>query len=201
MDGKQLLKVIRLEHPELYSLLTNSSHASFRSDEGTFLPRAIFDEQSETFRFRFDNGIQVSASLVESFSKLREIIYQNAFVVSLQPGQGYLIDNHRYLHGRASFTGARELLRVLVDLPAPKREKAILFDIDGTLCRSEQLSIDAYYRCISDIVGKEITDENTDVNLQGRTDMGLLHNILDYHHVENKSAVVEKFFEFHPTIP
>lgn len=73
----------------------------------------------QIFRSLFDDGIQLSASMVVRFSKLQDIIYRNAFFVSLQPGQGYILDNHRFLHVRASFTGSRELLRVLVNLPSP----------------------------------------------------------------------------------
>ena len=199
MDSRRVLKTLKLQHEGLYNLVTSAKHTSFRSDDGNFLPRAIFEEKSGIIRFRFDGGIQLSASMVESFSKLREIIYQNALVVSLQLGQGYILDNHRYLHGRTSFSGSRELLRALVDIPSSTRNaKAILFDIDGTLCRSEELSIDAYYSCISDVVGKHVTHENTPVNLHGRTDLGLLNDILDYHKVDANSQVVEKFLQLHP---
>jgi phosphoglycolate phosphatase-like HAD superfamily hydrolase len=198
VDSKRVLKTLKLQHEDLYNLITNAKHTSFRSDDGVFLPRAIFEEKSRMIRFRFDDGIQLSASMVESFSKLRDIIYQNALVVSLQPGQGYILDNHRYLHGRASFSGSRELLRALVEIPSTRNAKTILFDIDGTLCRSEELSIDAYYTCISDVVGKHVTHANTPVNLNGRTDLGLLNDILDYHKVDANSQVVEKFLQLHP---
>ncbi|KAL4980431.1 HAD-like domain-containing protein [Aspergillus desertorum] len=197
-DTTRILQDIKEQGEGFYELLTNSKHSSFRSDDGLFVPRPIFDESSRLFRFRFDDGIQLSACLVIRFPQLFDTIYRNSFAVALEEGQGYLLDNHRYLHGRTSFTGSRELLRALVNLPPPESVVAILFDIDGTLCRSEEMSIDAFYSCLSDIVGKPITHENTAVSLQGRTDLGLLQDILNFHKVESKASVTEKFLKSHP---
>ncbi|KAL3485245.1 hypothetical protein BJX62DRAFT_243159 [Aspergillus germanicus] len=198
-DTTRILEDIKDLGDGLYELLTISKHASFRSDDGVFIPRPIFDESSGLFRFRFDDSIQLSASLVVRFQQLLDILYRNSFAVSLQEGQGYLLDNHRFLHGRTSFTGAREMLRAFVNISPPLPVVTILFDIDGTLCRSEDMSVDAYYACISDIVGKPITHTNTTVNLHGRTDLGLLHDVLDYHTVDNKPSVIEQFFQLHPS--
>ncbi|KAL4952344.1 HAD-like domain-containing protein [Aspergillus filifer] len=195
-DSSLILKEIK--ENGFYDLVTNSKHSSFRSDDGVFVPRPIFDETTGLFRFRFDDGIQLSASLVIRFPQLLDIMYRNSFAVPLQQGQGYMVDNHRFLHGRTSFTGARELLRALVNVPAPKSVVTILFDIDGTLCCSEELSVDAYFSCLSDIVGRSITNANTTVSLHGKTDLGLLHDILDHQKVEEKAPIIERFLKCHP---
>ncbi|KAL5043522.1 hypothetical protein BDW71DRAFT_216254 [Aspergillus fruticulosus] len=197
-DTTRIIQDIKEQGEGFYELLTDAKHSSFRSDDGVFVPRPIFDECTGLFRFRFDDGIQLSASLVIRFPQLFDTIYRNSFAVALEEGQGYLLDNHRYLHGRTSFTGSRELLRALVNLPPPKSVVTILFDVDGTLCRSEEMSVDAFYSCLSDIVGKPITHDNTTVSLHGRTDLGLLQDILDFHNVESKASVTEKFLESHP---
>ncbi|KAL4934976.1 hypothetical protein BDV06DRAFT_141358 [Aspergillus oleicola] len=197
-DTSRIIQEIKDQGGGFYELITDSKHSSFRSDDGVFVPRPIFNEVTSLFRFRFDDGIQLSASLVIRFPQLLDIMYRNSFAVPLQQGQGYFVDNHRFLHGRTSFTGARELLRALVDVPLPKSAVTILFDIDGTLCRSEELSVDAYYSCLSDIVGKPITHANTTVSLHGRTDLGLLNDILNHHEVESKASVTEKFLKRHP---
>ncbi|KAL4920936.1 hypothetical protein BDW62DRAFT_220372 [Aspergillus aurantiobrunneus] len=197
-DSVRILKDIKEQADGLYDLLASPKHASFCSDDGVFVPRPVFDEGSGLFRFRFDDSIQLSASLAIRLPELFDIIYRNSFAVALQEGQGYLVDNHRFLHGRTSFTGSRELLRALVNLPPAKPVVTILFDIDGTLCRSDELSIDAYYSCLSDVVGKVVTLENTNVSLHGRTDLGLLHDVLDYHQVDSKTSVVENFLQLHP---
>ncbi|KAL3468542.1 hypothetical protein BJX64DRAFT_246192 [Aspergillus heterothallicus] len=199
-DGTRILESIKKQDDGFYKLITSSRHSSFVSEDGELVPRPIFNETSNIFRFRFDDSIQLSASLVVRFPQLLDILYRNSYAVSLQEGQGYLLDNHRYLHGRTSFTGSRELLRALVNLPSPVQPVVtILFDIDGTLCRSEEMSVDAYYSCVSDIVGRSITHPNTTVNLHGRTDLGLLHDVLDHHAVENKASVIDKFLQQHPS--
>ncbi|KAL4881021.1 HAD-like domain-containing protein [Aspergillus karnatakaensis] len=197
-DSARILKEVKEQRDGLYELLTSSEHSSFRADNGVFVPRAIFDKGLGLFRFRFDDSIQLSASLVTRFSQFFDTIYRNSFAVNLQKGQGYLLNNHRFLHGRTSFIGSRELLRALVDLPPPKSVVTILFDIDGTLCHSEDLSVDAYYSCLSEIVGKSITHENTTVSLHGRTDLGLLHDVLDHHNVDFKDLVIKRFLQLHP---
>ena len=201
MDSFEVLDAIKAHSAHLYDLLTDAKYSSFRDDDGKFVPRPIFDMKTGILRFRFDDGIQLSASLVDAFPLLREFIYAHARPVALEPGQCYIVDNHRFLHGRTSFTGSRELLRVLAHpLPVTPPIKPILFDVDGTLCRSEALSIDAYFRCVSEVVGKAITHENTEVNLHGQTDLSLLEDILRYHGVDNNSidSAVRTFFTLHP---
>ncbi|KAF2752732.1 putative haloacid dehalogenase-like hydrolase [Pseudovirgaria hyperparasitica] len=201
VDTRQALDYIRQHEPLLYSLITCAKYSSFKADNGTFQPRPIYDEKTDIVRFRFDDGIQMSASLVENFKKLSDIVYKHAFAVSLEPGQCYIVDNHRFLHGRTSFTGSRELLRVLAWPHAAEADMFVLFDVDGTLCRSEDLSIDAYYRCVSDITGKDINNENTDINLHGVTDRSLLRAILSYHGFgeDEIQPLMTKFFELHPS--
>ena len=200
VDSLEVIEAIKSRHPKLLGLITDSKYSSFRDDNGVFVPRPIYDEQTGILRFRFDDGIQLSASLVDAFPTLRALIYEFARPISLEPGQCYIIDNHRFLHGRTSFTGERELLRTLVYPQATAQVKTILFDIDGTLCRSEALSIDAFYRCISQVVGKTITHENTKVNLHGQTDLSLTQDILRYHGVGEGDIepVTRRFLNLHP---
>ncbi|KAJ0269024.1 hypothetical protein Brms1b_011943 [Colletotrichum noveboracense] len=201
-----------MHEPLLYSLVTSPKYSSFKADDGSFKPRPILDEANGTIRLRFDDGIQLSATLIENFANLRSIIYQHAYAVGLKPGQGYVADNHRYLHGRTSFTGPRELLRILAHARGPAAtassrnsgrqmpKRFVLFDIDGTLCRSEELSIDAFYRCVSELADMHITADNTMVNLHGQTDLSLARDILAYHgvHGERLGLLTQMFLRKHP---
>lgn len=200
VDGHAVMEAIKAQDTKLFDIITNSRYSSFRADDGTFIPRPLFDLKTGMLRFRLDDGVQLSASLIEALPLLRELIYQYASPVSLEPGQCYIVDNHRFLHGRTSFTGARELLRVLAN-PYPRAQiKTILFDVDGTLCRSEALSKDAYYRCVSDVIGKSVTHENTNVNLHGQTDLSLIRDILRYHGLDDTAIepAVRSFLGLHP---
>ena len=200
VDGNQVIESIQDHEKSLYELLTDSKHSIFEADDGTFRPRPIYDEKAGIFRFRFDDHVQLSASLIDRFSDLRQLIYEYAHAITLQVGQSYLVDNHRFLYGRTSFTGPRELLRTLAHPHGKHTVKLILFDVGGILCRSEALSIDAFYRCVSDVLGKDITHMNTRVNLHGRTDRSLLQNILRYYKLEETEldAAMQKFFLLHP---
>ncbi|KAF2200468.1 Clavaminate synthase-like protein [Delitschia confertaspora ATCC 74209] len=200
VDTRAVVQKLQLSDPHLYKLITNAKYSCFRADDGSFIPRPIYDEKSGIFRFRFDDGIHIAPSLVDKISQLKNIIFQNAFVVELKPGQCYIADNHRFLHGRTSFTGTRELLRILAHAPPAMPKHFVLFDVDGTLCRAEALSIDAYYGCISHVVGRKITHENTKINLHGVTDLSLLYGILRFHQVpeEELERTAKKFFALHP---
>ncbi|KAL4808821.1 HAD-like domain-containing protein [Aspergillus unguis] len=197
-DTSRILKEIKEQGDGLYELITDAKNSSFRNDDGVFVPRQIFDEETDIFRFRFDDGIMLSPALVLRFRQMYEIFYRNSFAVALQEGEGYFLNNHKFLHGRTGFTGSRELLRVLVNLPSPMSAVTILFDVDGTLCRSEEMSVDAFFSCLTDVSGKYIAHANTTVSLHGRTDLGLLQGILDFHDVKDKASVIEKFLQLHP---
>ena len=199
VDGRRVIEKVKETDTFLYQMISDPRHSSFRDEDGIFQPRPLFEETSSLLRFRFDNGIRLSNQLADRFSLLRQIIYDHAYAVALSPGQSYMVDNHRFLHGRTSFKGARELLRVLAYPHTYQSVKPILFDVDGTLCRSEALSIDAYFRCISDLTSMSITNENTKVNLHGATDKSLLHAILRYHGLreEEIESVAKVFFQIH----
>jgi len=79
--------------------------------------------------------------------------------------------------------------------------KFLLFDADGTLCQAESLSIDAFYGCISDITGREITNENTEVALHGQMHLSLTRDILKCHKIPRAEiqSTVDKFLELHPS--
>ncbi|KAL8733198.1 MAG: hypothetical protein Q9166_002215 [cf. Caloplaca sp. 2 TL-2023] len=200
VDGQRVVETIKARDPSLYKLITDPRYSSFRNDDGSFSPRPIYNRDSSVLRFRYDDGIQLSASLIERFPKMRQMIYEHAYAIPLEPGQSYIVDNHRFLHGRTSFSGSRELLRILAYPHSTETVKPILFDVDGTLCRTEALSIDAFYRCVSDVFGKTITNENTTVNLHGATDMSLLQTILRFHKLDetNFDDAISRFFQLHP---
>ncbi|KAJ6492030.1 hypothetical protein C8R45DRAFT_1073427 [Mycena sanguinolenta] len=190
VDGQALLRHLRLNEPFLYGLITSPKYSSFRSDDGTFTPRPIFDEATGILRLRFDDGVQLSATLIENWAKFRDAIYMHSFAIALSRGQSYIVDNHRFLHGRTSFTGQRELLRVLVDVAPPTKvvplTKAILFDVDGTLVRAEALSKHAFFRALAEVSGRPITAESSaDVSLHGVTDLSLARDVLSHHGVED----------------
>ncbi|KAJ6473384.1 hypothetical protein C8R47DRAFT_1187546 [Mycena vitilis] len=202
VDGHALLMHLRLNEPFLYGLITSPKYTSFRGDDGSFTPRPIFDEATGILRLRFDDGVQLSATLIENWGKFCDAIYAHSFAIALSEGQSYVVDNHRFLHGRTSFTGHRELLRVLA-IPATvvPPTKAILFDVDGTLVRAEALSKHAFFRGLAQTSGRPITLESSaNVSLHGVTDLSLTRTVLAHHGVpEDKfQELTTEFLQSYP---
>ncbi|KAI0397948.1 hypothetical protein F5Y17DRAFT_454532 [Xylariaceae sp. FL0594] len=71
-------------------------------------------EEEFIFRFQLGDSIRFLDTVTHPFlRKLEKIIWDQAFCVELKEGQGYLVDNHRFLHGRTAFEGDMEIMRVL----------------------------------------------------------------------------------------
>lgn len=64
-------------------------------------------------RFRRDQLAQFSPLIQRFLPHLDEAIAAHQREFLLEPGQGYIVDNHRYLHARAAFNGPRECVRAL----------------------------------------------------------------------------------------
>lgn len=71
VDGLEVIEAIKAQDTNLYDLITKPRYSSFRADDGTFIPRPLFDAKTGILRFRFDDGVQLSASLIEALPVLR----------------------------------------------------------------------------------------------------------------------------------
>ncbi|MGI5293033.1 TauD/TfdA family dioxygenase [Nonomuraea polychroma] len=69
-------------------------------------------------RLRLDGLEHFTEPAAEAVPLLRTVISKHVQELPLQPGQGYLLDNWRMLHGRRSFHGPRLMYRILGDLLA-----------------------------------------------------------------------------------
>ncbi|MFG2054193.1 TauD/TfdA family dioxygenase [Micromonospora sp. NPDC048930] len=67
------------------------------------------------FRYRDDQvaAPHGGAGSADVLAELRRLISGTAISLSLAAGEGYLVHNHRLLHGRAAFAGSRRLVRFL----------------------------------------------------------------------------------------
>lgn len=64
-------------------------------------------------RLRLDDLVSFSPGAAEWIPQLTASINRHTFTVTLKPGQGVLLDNHRWLHARGTFEGPRQLYRLL----------------------------------------------------------------------------------------
>lgn len=66
-----------------------------------------------SIRLRQDGLARWSPIAQPYLPRLRSAIADSQHRITLQAGQGYLLDNHRWLHARTRFSGDRQLLRAL----------------------------------------------------------------------------------------
>jgi Taurine catabolism dioxygenase TauD, TfdA family len=67
---------------------------------------------------RFDELARFAPTVTHWLPELRAAIDRHTTTVQLGRGQGYVLHNYRWLHGRRAFTGQRVMFRVHVD-PLP----------------------------------------------------------------------------------
>jgi alpha-ketoglutarate-dependent taurine dioxygenase len=113
LDGNELYDKLSREEPEILEQLKNSNNTQFLQDDGSYQSLAIFGE-SNAIRFRLDDKILISGTLAKNFNRLLEIMNQLTHTVEFELGEGYIIDNRWWLHGRTGFKGDRAILRLLV---------------------------------------------------------------------------------------
>ncbi len=70
-------------------------------------------------RLRLDELARFSPEVTRWLPALRTAIERHAVEFDLAVGQGYILDNHRWLHGRTAFTGRRVVHRIHGD-PLPE---------------------------------------------------------------------------------
>lgn len=66
-------------------------------------------------RYRQDQLAQFSPELARHLPSLGDAIERHTRWFALEPGEGYVLHNHRWLHGRTAYTGDRVMYRLSVD--------------------------------------------------------------------------------------
>jgi hypothetical protein len=85
-----------------------------RTKDGTTLPVVERFEGLARIRFRSDLVASVYSDTGDrSVLEAWRALLSRPAPLRLGVGDGYLVHNHRYLHGRSSFTGPRRLARML----------------------------------------------------------------------------------------
>ena len=80
-----------------------------------------------------------SPDVAEWIPQLTAAINRHSFTMTLQPGQGVLLDNHRWLHARDTFEGPRQLYRLLGNpLPSLAMYPGIPVEADGMRFREDK---------------------------------------------------------------
>ncbi|MEW1844108.1 TauD/TfdA family dioxygenase [Nonomuraea angiospora] len=113
VDGAAVYHELASRSPELLKALQQPRTVRFASHWGS-----VFETVEDGWmriRLRLDGVEHFTPPVTEAVPVLRAAIERHTREIVLLPGQGYLLDNWRMLHGRRNFRGPRLMYRVLGD--------------------------------------------------------------------------------------
>lgn len=114
-DGQAVVEDLLRDTPWVVEKLAAENAAIYKSGSEQYSGPVIWKDNGRwKIRLRIDSNGFFSAEALHAVEVLREAIAARTFTFPLEPGDGYIIDNERYLHGRLTFSGAREMLRTLM---------------------------------------------------------------------------------------
>lgn len=113
IDGLAIYHELAESVPEAIRALSAPPSAFFGGAAGHL--GSIFtstDDGRVTIRLRLDDLAYFSPEVRQWLPELRAAIDRYAITIHLSAGQGYVLQNHRWLHGRHAFLGQRVMYRV-----------------------------------------------------------------------------------------
>lgn len=115
VDGEKVVQDIASTNMSLVRALAQPETAIFTSGSERRCCSILEQVNDGTLRIRYrnDHGIHIAPHLAEAFAQLTESIRAAITTIPLQQGNGYVLDNWRWVHGRSGFSGNRTLLRLL----------------------------------------------------------------------------------------
>ena len=120
-DGASIASTLAEQHPAALRALS-APRAAFFGAAGGHLGVVLepVGPGRTRIRLRLDDLAWFSADAAEAVPLLRTTIARHTQTFRLREGEGLLVSNTRWLHGRDSFTGHRTMLRILGD-PLPSK--------------------------------------------------------------------------------
>jgi alpha-ketoglutarate-dependent taurine dioxygenase len=117
IDGQAVAETLQQLRPAAFDEFCRVDSVVFVSGSEEFRG-AIFTPVADgrfRVRLRLDRLGYFNYELTPHLPALFEAISLSTFALQLQQGEGYIIDNYRYFHGRRAFTGSRRMLRLLFE--------------------------------------------------------------------------------------
>ncbi|WP_269859576.1 TauD/TfdA family dioxygenase [Streptomyces sp. RPT161] len=115
-DGRAVHVDLQMSQPDAAAALAEKHAAFFGSGDGVFAP--VFDWPTEgriSIRLRQDGLVRWHVFVQPYVPHLRAAIARHQQPLALDAGDGYLLDNHRWLHACTHFRGQRRCYRALGD--------------------------------------------------------------------------------------
>jgi len=118
-DAARVTATLARQHPAALQALSAPRAAYFGTAGGYLGPVCEPAGPGRArIRLRLDDLAMFSADAIPILPILRAVITQHQQAIQLRAGQGLLVSNTRWLHGRDRYTGPRIMLRILGD-PLP----------------------------------------------------------------------------------
>lgn len=114
IDGREVYDSLVAEAPEVLRELLMPRSVLFGRGAGHL--GSIFEPVGGggvCIRFRHDDLARFSPAVTAVLPQFLEVIRTRTVRFRLGPGQGYVLQNGRWLHGRTGFTGHRRIYRIL----------------------------------------------------------------------------------------
>ncbi|WP_406237714.1 TauD/TfdA family dioxygenase [Nocardia sp. NBC_01009] len=120
IDGRGVYIDLATNDPESAHALTMPRTALFGGAAG-YLGSIFEHVQGGRIRVRYRNDglVKYSPEIMRFLPVLTAAIKRHTTHFALEPGQGYVLHNHRWLHGRTAFTGDRVMYRLSLE-PHPE---------------------------------------------------------------------------------
>jgi len=114
IDGQELYSQLQWSHPEAVTALGRPGSAIYSSGSASHLG-AVFERAQDggvQIRLRLDECGFFSTDAIAHLPSLQSVALGLVRTFRLSPGEGYAINNTRFLHGRRPFMGSRRMLRL-----------------------------------------------------------------------------------------
>ncbi|WP_063910621.1 TauD/TfdA family dioxygenase [Nocardia nova] len=120
IDGRAVYDDLARTEPDAVQALTQPRTALFGGASG-YLGSVFEHAQGGRIRIRYrrDDLVKYSPEVRRWLPTFDAAIDRHTARFPLEPGQGYVLHNHRWLHGRAAFTGERVMYRLSLN-PHPE---------------------------------------------------------------------------------
>ncbi|MGY3676591.1 alpha-ketoglutarate-dependent taurine dioxygenase [Streptomyces sp. TE33382] len=132
-DGQAVHQHLNAVAPDALEHLSRAGTAFY--GDGGGIPTQIFTRHPGnrvSLRFRQDQLAQFSPLVERFLPDLKAAVTAHQRTIALSPGQGYIIDNQRYLHARAAFEGTRLHVRAL-GMPLFTLRPGFIADCNGKI--------------------------------------------------------------------
>jgi hypothetical protein len=138
-DAARVVRTLAHRHPDALRALCAAEAAVFGADADH--PAPVFAPAAGgrmTIRLRLDDLARFSAECTSILPLLRMVIREHTQIVRLGVGQGLVLSNTRWLHGRSPYAGRRVMLRILGDpLPSAGVRSGFPFPASGSISAPE----------------------------------------------------------------